>query len=80
VRLATVPGFETVVVAYATDIPRLNHWGVPYLFGPGSVHVAHTDGEFILVDELVRSVDGYERLALTALGAADRGPSMPTAS
>jgi acetylornithine deacetylase len=68
VRLATVPGFETVVVAYATDIPRLSNWGVPYLFGPGSVHVAHTDGEFILVDELVRAVDGYERLALAALG------------
>lgn len=74
VRLRTVPGFETGVVAYATDIPRLGNWGVPYLFGPGSILVAHTDEEFILVDELTRAVDAYERLAMAALRAADGGP------
>jgi acetylornithine deacetylase len=70
VRLATVPGFETTVVAYATDIPRLTRWGSPYLFGPGSIHVAHTDGEYIEVAELTRAVDAYERLAVEALAAA----------
>jgi acetylornithine deacetylase len=72
VRLATVPGFETTVVAYATDIPRLTRWGSPYLFGPGSIHVAHTDGEYIELAELTRAVDAYERLAEEALAAAGR--------
>ena len=35
VRLATVPGFETAVMAYATDIPRLNRWGTPVSPRPG---------------------------------------------
>ena len=62
VRLSTVPGFETSVVAYATDIPALGHWGTPYLFGPGSIHVAHTDHEHVDVAELRAAVDAYERI------------------
>ena len=71
VRLATVPGFDTGVVAYATDIPKLTNWGTPYLFGPGSIHVAHTDHESVGVDELVRAVDDYTRLARGAIAALD---------
>jgi acetylornithine deacetylase len=67
VHLTTVPGFETSVVAYATDIPRLTQWGRPYLFGPGSIHVAHTDHEFVSRAELARAVDAYERLVTAAL-------------
>ena len=63
VHLTTVPGFETGVVAFATDIPRLTNWGTPYLFGPGSIHVAHTDHEFVSAADLVRAVDDYVRLA-----------------
>lgn len=63
VHLATIAGIETSVVAFATDIPALTRWGVPYLFGPGSVHVAHTDHEFVEVAELRRAVDTYERIA-----------------
>ena len=70
VRLRTAPGFETGVVAFATDIPCLTNWGEPYLFGPGSIHHAHTDGEYVDVEELVRAVDAYERLALHAVAAA----------
>ena len=69
VRLATLPGFPTSVAAFATDIPALTHWGVPYLFGPGSIHVAHRDDEFIEIDELFRAVDAYELLATSALEA-----------
>src|SRR5208282_3458654 len=69
VRLATVPGFPTAVVAYATDIPRLTRWGTPYLLGPGSIQVAHTDAEYVEVAELVNAVEAYERLAAAALGA-----------
>ena len=66
-RFATVPGFDTESVAYTSDIPLLSNWGEPFLFGPGSIHVAHTPDEFIDVDELRSSVDGYERLAKTLL-------------
>ncbi len=69
VRLRTAPGFETSVVAFATDIPCLTNWGEPYLFGPGSIHHAHTDGEYIELDELLRAVDAYERLVLHAAAA-----------
>jgi acetylornithine deacetylase len=69
VRLAVAPGFETGVVAFATDVPALPRWGTPYLFGPGSIHVAHTDGEFVAADELRAAVDAYARLARAALGA-----------
>ena len=52
VRLTTVPGFDTAVFPYTTDIPFLSRWGQPLLFGPGSIHVAHTAEEFIEIDEL----------------------------
>ncbi|HEY8833582.1 MAG TPA: M20/M25/M40 family metallo-hydrolase [Gemmatimonadaceae bacterium] len=66
-RFATVPGFDTEPVAYTSDIPLLSNWGEPFLFGPGSIHVAHTPDEFIDVEELRASVDAYERLAKTLL-------------
>jgi acetylornithine deacetylase len=66
-KFATVPGFETVPVAYTSDIPLLSNWGEPLLFGPGSIHVAHTPDEYIDVEELRASVDIYERLARTLL-------------
>lgn len=67
VRLGAVPGFDTSVVAYATDVPNLTRWGTPYLFGPGSIHVAHTDHEHVDVAELHAAVGAYERLADAAL-------------
>ncbi len=59
VRLSTVPGFDTAVFPYTTDIPFLGRWGQPLLFGPGSVHQAHTADEFVDVAELRAAVDGY---------------------
>jgi acetylornithine deacetylase len=69
VKLGTVDGFATSVAAFATDIPALTNWGTPFLFGPGSIHVAHRDDEFIAIDELLAAVDAYERLARAALSA-----------
>ena len=66
-RLTTLPGFPTDVVAYATDVPNLDRWGTPYLFGPGSIHVAHTDHEYIDNGELRAAVETYVRLAEAAL-------------
>jgi acetylornithine deacetylase len=69
-RLTTVPGLETTVAAFATDLPALTRWGTPYLYGPGSIHVAHTAHERVTGAELRAAVDAYVRLAEAALAAA----------
>ncbi|HEX7122776.1 MAG TPA: M20/M25/M40 family metallo-hydrolase, partial [Gemmatimonadaceae bacterium] len=70
VRLNVLDGFPTSVAAFATDIPSLGAWGRPYLFGPGSIHLAHTTHEHVRVDELQAAVDSYvsmgERLVAEA--------------
>ena len=71
-RFHTVPGFRTSAVAFATDVPLLSRWGTPLLFGPGSIHVAHTPDEYISVDELRASVEHYITLASRLL--AESGP------
>ena len=58
----TVPGFQTAPMAYTSDIPLLGNWGTPLLFGPGSIHVAHTPDEHIEEAELRASVDSYVKL------------------
>ena len=63
VRLATVPGFESAVFPYTTDIPFLGRWGQPLLFGPGSIHVAHTADEFVELAELQKAVHAYVSIA-----------------
>ncbi len=63
IRLRVRDGFPTSVAAFATDIPELGAWGTPCLFGPGSVHVAHTADEHVSLHELAAAVDAYERLA-----------------
>jgi acetylornithine deacetylase len=69
VRLKTVPGFEGAVFPYTTDIPFLARWGEPLLFGPGSIHVAHTADEFISLTELRAAVDHYVTIARALLGS-----------
>ena len=69
-RLHTVPGFETAVFSYFSDIPFLSNWGTPLLLGPGSIDVAHTEREHIRIGELTRAVDVYEGLAAALLGSA----------
>lgn len=69
VRLGTVEDFPTSVAAFATDLPALTNWGTPYLFGPGSVHVAHTDQEFVSLAELESATQAYVRLAELAVQA-----------
>ncbi len=66
-RFRTLPGFEVAPVAFTTDIPLLDRWGTPLLFGPGSISVAHTPDEHIDVDELRDSVDTYVRLTQALL-------------
>jgi acetylornithine deacetylase len=68
VRLTTVPGIDTAVFAFTTDIPFLDRWGAPLLIGPGSVTLAHTADEHAPISELLRAVDLYEGLARQLLG------------
>jgi acetylornithine deacetylase len=63
----TIPGFEVAPVAYTSDIPLLGKWGTPLMFGPGSIHVAHTPDEFIDVNELRASVGSYEQIVRSLL-------------
>ena len=67
VRLVTVPGFDTCIVRFATDIPNLTSWGRPLLLGPGSILDAHTEGERVRAVDLVAGADAYVRLARTLL-------------
>lgn len=66
-RFHTIPGFDTTTVAYTSDIPLLDRWGKPLLFGPGSIHVAHTPDERIDVGELRAAVGAYQRIVRTLL-------------
>jgi acetylornithine deacetylase len=66
-KFETIAGFEIAPVAYTSDIPLLTRWGKPLMFGPGSIHVAHTPDEFIALDELRASVGAYERIVRALL-------------
>ena len=63
VRLTLVEGFETAAFPFTTDIPFLDAWGDPVLFGPGSILQAHTADEHVAVEELERAVDSYVAIA-----------------
>jgi acetylornithine deacetylase len=63
VRMHTLPGFDTAVFPYTTDVPLLTRWGKPLLIGPGSIHVAHTDEEHLVIDEMMLAIQLYESLA-----------------
>jgi len=63
VRLRTIDGLPTMVAAFTTDIPTLTNWGEPMLIGPGSVHVAHTDREYVEKKQLRDAVDVYCSIA-----------------
>jgi len=62
-RLRTLDGLPTMVAAFTTDIPSLPNWGEPLLLGPGSIHVAHTEGEYVEKAQLTEAVEMYCALA-----------------
>jgi acetylornithine deacetylase len=63
VRLRSIDGVPTMSAAFTTDIPALSNWGQPLLLGPGSIHVAHTEGEFVEKKQLYDAVDLYAQIA-----------------
>ncbi len=68
VRLRSLDGLPTMVAAFTTDIPALSNWGEPLLLGPGSIHVAHTEGEYVEKKQLLDAVDLYCTIAKRLLG------------
>ena len=69
VRMRALPGFETMVAKFTTDIPSLTRWGEPFLLGPGSIHTAHTPDERIRKAEIVEAVGLYVKLAWQLSGS-----------
>ncbi len=70
----SLDGFPTSVVSFTTDIPVLSPaWGEPFLFGPGSIHVAHTTEEKISKRELLEAVDIYAKMTRMLLGQTGAG-------
>ncbi len=68
VHMEAVPGIETTVVAYTTDIPAFGgQWGKPLLMGPGTINVAHTLEERVPKAELVQAIDLYEHMVKSLL-------------
>ena len=66
VHLRRLDGFPTTVVAFTTDIPAFGKaWGEPFLIGPGSIHVAHTNEERIPKSELIEAIGLYRQLVET---------------
>jgi acetylornithine deacetylase len=68
VRLRTFEGLPTMVAAFTTDIPALSNWGQPLLLGPGSILVAHTEGEYVEKKQLREAVELYCAVAKHSLG------------
>jgi len=63
VRLGSLDGIETTVVAYTTDIPAFGgQWGEPFLLGPGTIHVAHTLEERVPKKQLLEAVEIYQNM------------------
>jgi acetylornithine deacetylase/succinyl-diaminopimelate desuccinylase-like protein len=58
---------ETAVFPFTTDIPLLDRWGVPLLFGPGSFLLAHTAEEHIEISEMEAAVAKYVDIARACL-------------
>jgi acetylornithine deacetylase len=67
-RLRAMDGLPTMIAAFTTDIPWLSNWGQPLLVGPGSIHVAHTDGEYVEKMQLSDAVDLYCSIAKRLAG------------
>jgi acetylornithine deacetylase len=59
IRLRTLDGLPTMVASFTTDVPALSNWGQPLLVGPGSIRVAHTEGEYVEKKQLDEAVGLY---------------------
>ncbi|KAJ5534901.1 Peptidase M20 [Penicillium freii] len=70
-----VDGFNVTTVNYGTDVPNLAVGpGVKrYLYGPGSIFVAHGDNEALSIRQIKEAVVGYKKLIEAALEREEKG-------
>lgn len=70
-----VDGFNVTTVNYGTDVPNLAVGpGVKrYLYGPGSIFVAHGDNEALTIRQIKEAVVGYKKLIEAALEREKKG-------
>ncbi|KAJ4380346.1 hypothetical protein N0V86_004657 [Didymella sp. IMI 355093] len=61
-----IEGFEKLTVNYGTDVPNLEGDHKRYLYGPGTIFVAHSDHEALKRKELEQAVLDYRRLIIQA--------------
>ncbi|KAI0545098.1 hypothetical protein F4679DRAFT_488056 [Xylaria curta] len=59
-----VPGFETITVNYGTDVANFKGNHTRYLYGPGSILVAHGADEAIKLKDLEAGVEDFKKLIL----------------
>ncbi|KAL1793159.1 hypothetical protein ACET3X_008141 [Alternaria dauci] len=71
-----IEGFETMTVNYGTDVPWLSGDHKRYLYGPGSIFVAHSDHEALKRKELEQAVLDYRRLIIKATEAREKERQM----
>jgi len=69
VRFHTVEGVPSAVFPFTTDVPFLDRWGTPLLFGPGSFLVAHTDRESLKLDDFETAIGRYGQLLAACLSS-----------
>lgn len=69
-----VEGFEIITVNYGTDVPNMivhpNRDGKQvkrYLYGPGTIFVAHGDHEALTIADLEEAISGYRKLVEASL-------------
>ncbi|KAJ5157507.1 carboxypeptidase [Penicillium canariense] len=70
-----VDGFDVIPVNYGTDVPNLKvRSGVKrYLYGPGSIFVAHGDNEALTVRDVKDAVQGFKKLIDAGLQREQNG-------
>ncbi|CAI6341825.1 unnamed protein product [Periconia digitata] len=62
-----VEGFKRMTVNYGTDVPLLSGDHKRYLYGPGTIFVAHSDHEALEKKELEQAVRDYRTLIVAAV-------------
>lgn len=55
-------GYQSKGVSFGTDVPYLRSIATPILFGPGSIHDAHTDSEKIRLSDIDTAIMLYKEL------------------
>lgn len=64
-QILEVPeGEQSISVGYGSDVPHLRPLGVPLMYGPGSIHVAHTDHEHVLLKDLETARKKYTEICM----------------